>query len=133
MPHALPGKVGLVCLSLGGAICLGFGSMWPDLVAVDIVWYPATSVFHDIPGFVERVEVPVLMFAGESDDFRNCCLIETARAFSAASSTAHQPFEVVTYPNTNHDFIEGGSNYNPTSYKDALERTSAKLKAAFGE
>jgi dienelactone hydrolase len=133
MPNALPGKVALVCLSLGGAICLGFGSMWPDTVAVDIVWYPATSVFHDIPGFIARVKVPVLMFAGEADTFRNCCLIATAREFSAASSKASQPFEVVTYPGTNHDFIEGGANYNPTSYKDAMEKTAAKLKATFPE
>src|SRR5579862_4383127 len=68
MPHALPGKVALVCNSLGGAICLGYGSMWPDLVAVNIVWYPATNVFPDIPGFVARMKVPTLMFAGEKDN-----------------------------------------------------------------
>jgi dienelactone hydrolase len=43
------------------------------------------------------------------------------------------PFELVTYPNTGHDFIVGGSNYNPQSYKDALDRTAASLKAAFGD
>jgi dienelactone hydrolase len=90
-------------------------------------------VFKDIPGFVGRVKVPVLMFAGEADTFRNCCLIETARAFSAVASKASVPFEVVTYPKTNHDFIEGGANYNATSYKDAMERTAAKLKGAFVE
>ena len=39
-----------------------------------------------------------------------------------------QPFELITYPKTDHDFVEGGSHYNPQSYKDAFERTAAKLK-----
>jgi dienelactone hydrolase len=131
MPHALPGKVALVCNSLGGAICLGYGSMWPDLVAVDIVWYPATTVFPDVPGFVARMKVPTLMFAGEKDDADGgCCTIEKARAFASASASAPVPFEVVTYPNTNHDFIVGGEHYNAGSYKDAFARTLEKLKTA---
>lgn len=130
-PHGIPGKVALVCNSLGGAICLGFGSLWPDLVATDIVWYPATSVFQDVPGFVNRIKVPVLMFAGESDTYRNCCLITKAREFGAAATASHQPLELVTYPNTNHDFIKGGENYNATSYKDAFDRTAARLHTAF--
>jgi dienelactone hydrolase len=128
MPNALPGKVGLVGFSLGGGISLGFGSMWSDQVAVDIVWYPATSVFHDIPGFASRIKVPVLMFAGESDTYKNCCLIGTAHTIADAAAAANQPFELVTYPKTDHDFVEGGSHYNPKSYKDALDRTAAKLK-----
>ncbi len=132
MPHALPGKVALVGFSLGGGISLGFGSLWPDQVAVDIVWYPVTSVFHDIPGFVAKMKVPVLMFAGESDKYKNCCLIGTARTLADAAAVAKQPFELVTYPKTDHDFVEGGSHYNPQSYKDALDRTAAKLKEFLG-
>jgi len=128
MPHALPGKVGLVGFSLGGGISLGFGTMWPDQVAVDIVWYPATSVFKDIPGFAARMKVPVLMFAGESDTYKNCCLIGTAHTIADAAAAAKQPFELVTYPKTDHDFVEGGSHYNSKSYKDAFDRTAAKLK-----
>lgn len=131
MPHAMPGKVSLVCNSLGGAICLGFGSLWPDLVAADIVWYPATTPFADIPGFVGRMKVTTLMFAGEDDDAEGgCCTIDRARAFAAASASASVPFQVVTYPGTNHDFIVGGGNYNPTSYKDAFARMMDKLKSA---
>ncbi len=133
MPHALPGKVALIGLSLGGGICLGFGIMWPDQVAVDIVWYPATSTFHDVPGLANRIRVPVLMFAGESDTFQDCCLISTARALASAATAAHRPFELVTYPKTDHDFIEGGTHYNEKSYKDALNRTAARLKEVFGQ
>lgn len=132
MPHALPGKVALVGFSLGGGISLAYGTQWPDQVAVDIVWYPATSMFHDIPGFAGRLKVPVLMFAGESDKYRNCCLVETAHTLAAAAAAAGQPFELITYPKTDHDFVDGGNHYNPKSYKDALDRTAAKLKEFLG-
>jgi dienelactone hydrolase len=133
MPHAVPGKVALIGLSLGGGIALAYGSLMPNEVAVDIVWYPATGFFSRFPGFARRIRVPVLMFAGESDTYRDCCLISTARAIAAAAEAAKVPFELVTYPKTGHDFIVGGSNYNPKSYKDALDRTAARLKAAFGD
>ena len=133
MPHAVPGKVALLGLSLGGGLALAYGSLIPNEVAVDIVWYPATGFFSRLPGFARHIRVPVLMFAGESDTYRDCCLISTARALAAAAEAAHVPFELVTYPDTGHDFIVGGNNYNPKSYKDALVRTAARLKAAFGD
>jgi len=132
MPHALPGKVALIGLSLGGGLALAYGALMPNDVAVDIVWYPATGFFLRLPGFASRIRVPVLMFAGEADTYRDCCLITTARALAAAAVAAKVPFELVTYPKTGHDFIVGGSNYNPPSYQDALDRTAARLKAAFG-
>lgn len=132
MPHALPGKAALVGFSLGGGISLGFGVHWPDQVAVVIAWYPATKEFHDIPGFASRMQVPVLMFAGESDTYRKCCLIETAHSLADAATAAGKPFELITYPNTEHDFVEGGSHYNPKAYHDALDRTAAKLKEFLG-
>ena len=93
-PHALPGKVALVGISLGGGFSLALGSEWPDLVAVDIVWYPATGFAARQPGFVRRMSVPVLMFAGESDHFENCCLIETARAIESSAKANNAPFEL---------------------------------------
>jgi dienelactone hydrolase len=132
MPHALAGKVALVGFSLGGGISLGYGVHWPDQVAVVIAWYPATGMIRDIPGFASRLQVPVLMFAGEKDTFRNCCLIETARSLAAAATATGKPFELITYPKTEHDFVDGGSHYNPTSYKDAFDRTAAKLKESLG-
>jgi dienelactone hydrolase len=130
-PNALPGKVALVGVSLGGGFALAFGSRWPDLVAVDILWYPATGFVKRMPGFVQRITVPVLMFAGEADHYQDCCLIATARTMAAHATAAGVPFELVTYPGADHDFIKGGSNYNPSAYNDALDHTSARLKAAF--
>ncbi len=133
LPHALPGKVALVGVSLGGGFSLALGSDLPDLVAVDIVWYPATGFAARLTDFTRHISVPVLMFAGESDRFLNCCLIETARDIEAGAKANNAPFELVTYPGADHDFIKGGENYNPTAYHDALIRTAAKLKAAFGD
>ena len=130
-PHALPGKVALVGVSIGGGFSLALGSEWPDVVAVDIVWYPATGFASRLPGFARRMSVPVLMFAGESDHFENCCLIETARAIESSAKANNAPFELVTYPGADHDFIKGGRNYNPAAYADALNRTAVKLKEAF--
>jgi dienelactone hydrolase len=85
----------------------------------------------DVPGFVARMKVPTLLFAAASDSAGNgCCTIEKAREFAAASSSAPVPFQVVTFPNTDHDFIVGGEHYNATSYKDAFSQMADKLKSA---
>jgi dienelactone hydrolase len=100
-------------------------------VAVNIVWYPATGFANKFPGFANRITVPVLMFAGEADHYRDCCQIATARTLAAHAAAAGVPFELVTYPGVDHDFIQGGKNYNASAYHDALDRTAARLKAVF--
>ena len=133
MPHALPGKVALVGFSLGGGMALYYGTQWPDLVTGAVVWYPATTFIHDVPGFAGRLAVPVLMFAGESDTFRGCCLVGNARALAGAATTAGRPFELITYPHTDHDFVKDGAHYNPKSYADALQRTADRLNVYLGD
>jgi dienelactone hydrolase len=132
MPHALPGKVALVSFSLGGGLSLYYGTQWPDLVAGTVLWYPATTFIKDVPGFASRLSVPVLMFAGEKDTFRGCCLIGQAHTLADAATAAGKPFELVTYPKTEHDFVKGGSHYNAENYADALQRTAARLKVYLG-
>lgn len=124
-PHALPGKVALVGFSQGGGQVLYYGSQLSDLAAVVVAWYPETRSIRDLPGFVGLLRVPVLMFAGDNDYYAGCCVPQTAKAIATAA--AGRPFELVVYPNTKHDFIYGGANYNPTSYADAMQRTKAKL------
>ena len=51
--------------------------------------------------------VPVLMFAGESDHYMDCCLIGTARSLAADATAVNAPFELITYPGVDHDFITG--------------------------
>jgi dienelactone hydrolase len=133
MPHALPGKVALVSFSAGGGISLYYGTQWPEMVAGAVLWYPATFFIKDVPGFASRLKVPVLMFAGEKDTYKNCCRVETAHTIADAAKAAGQPFELVTYPKTEHDFVKGGSHYNGSSYDDAFQKTAAKLKEWLGD
>jgi dienelactone hydrolase len=131
-PHALPGKVAVVGFSLGGGISLFYATRLPDLVAGVVEWYPATKRIEDIPGFAGRLQVPVLMFAGEIDFYLGCCVIATARNLAAAAKAAGKPFELVSYPNTGHDFVYGAGHYNPQSYQDAFQRMGARLKDYIG-
>ncbi len=133
MPHALPGKVAVVGFSLGGGMALFYASHMPNSVAGVVAWYPLTSPIHDPARFVAGLKVPVLMFAGEDDNYKNCCLIKTARALAAAAANASgAPLELVTYPHTLHDFVLGGEFYNASSYSDALQRTAARLRQYLG-
>lgn len=128
--NVLPGKVGVVGFSLGGGQVLAFATSQQNTVAGVVVMYPLTRLFKDhIPAVVGRIQVPVLMLAGEADSYKDCCLIETARAIGAAAQAAHAPLELVTYPGDGHDFIdEDNRNYDAKTAADAWERTEAKLK-----
>ena len=128
MPHALPGKVGLVGFSAGGGIALAYAPSWDDQVAVLSAWYPSTRALIKVQSWASHMSVPVVMFAGEADTYQNCCLITKARELADAAGAANAQFELTTYPGTEHDFIVGGANYNPQPYKDALARTVAALK-----
>jgi len=124
-PHALPGKVALIGFSEGGGQVLFYGTQMPNSVGAVVAWYPVTRFIQDVPGFVGRLQVPVLMFAGANDYYAGCCVPQTAKTI--ASAAAGRPFELVVYPNTKHDFIYGGANYNPNAFADAMQRTKAKL------
>jgi dienelactone hydrolase len=134
MPHALPGKVALVGLSLGGGMSLYYGTQWPDLVSVAVLWYPANSFIHDIPGFVSRLKVPVLVFVGEQDHYRNdCCAAPADRTLAAASTAAGLSFQLITYLDADHDFIKGGDHYNAKDYADAFRRAADRLKRSMAQ
>jgi dienelactone hydrolase len=129
MPHALPGKVVLVGFSAGGGEAMYYASQWPDLVAGIIVWFPANSFIKNVPGFADRLQAPVLMFAGEKDHYRdNCCTANGARNLAAAAKAAGKPFELFTYDKAEHDFVRGGAHYNAAADTDAFQKTSYKLK-----
>ncbi len=133
--HALPGKVAVVGFSLGGGQALARAARMPDQVAGIVAMYPLTSFVEHPDRFVASLKVPVLMLAGEADTYKNCCLIETARGIAAAASAAqHQPpFELVTYPGADHDFIMPGRSYNGRASDDAWKRAEARLREYFAD
>jgi dienelactone hydrolase len=129
MPHALPGKVAIVGFSAGGGEAVIYATGWPDLVTGVIAWFPATSVIHNVPRWVDHLQVPVLLFAGEKDHYRdNCCTADSDRALAAAAKAAGKPVDLYTYPKAEHDFSRGGIHYNAEADADAFQKTADKLK-----
>jgi dienelactone hydrolase len=112
MPHALPGKVALVGFSLGGGESLYYRSQWADEV-----------------GFVDRLQVPVVVFAGGRDHFRDgCCTADDDSKLQDAAKSAGKSFDLTVYPEASHDFAKGALNYAAKAYGDALQRTADALK-----
>jgi dienelactone hydrolase len=133
MPHALPGKVVLVGFSLGAGMCLYFASQWPDLVAGEVLWYPMNNFIHDPPGFASRLKLPLLMFAGAKDHYHNgCCSADMDSQLAAASTAAGKSFQLIVYPDAEHDFVKGEDHYNPKLYADAFKRMGDALKIYMG-
>jgi dienelactone hydrolase len=134
MPHALPGKVVMVGFSLGGGMDLYYGSQWADLVIGGVLWYPANGFIQDVPGWAGRLQVPLLVFAGDRDHFRNnCCTADKDRTLSDAAKSADRRFELITYPDADHDFVKDGAHYNPRDYDDAFRHMAERLKVYFAE
>jgi len=133
MPHALPGKVALVGFSLGGGMDLYYGTQLTDDVAGVVVWFPANSFIKDVPGFANRVQVPLVVFAGGKDHFRdNCCTADRDTTLQQAAKSAGKSFELTVYADANHDFSKGGNNYNAKDYEDGLQYTADALKTFLG-
>jgi dienelactone hydrolase len=132
MPHALPGKVVLVGFSLGGGESLYYGSQMGDQVAGVIVWYPANAFIKNVPGFATRQQVPIVVFAGGKDHFRKgCCTADNDQTLADASKAAGKSFDLTVYPDADHDFVKGGTNYDANAYADAFKRTADALKSFF--
>jgi dienelactone hydrolase len=129
MPHALPGKVALVGFSLGGGEAMYYGAPWSDQVAGIVVWYPANAFIKNVPGFANRLAVPLVVFAGGKDHFRDgCCTAANDTTLQDASKAAGKSFDLTVYPDANHDFVKGGDNYNSKDYSDAFQKMADALK-----
>ena len=129
MPHALPGKVALVGFSLGGGMFLYFATPWSDLVSGAVLWYPENNFIHDVPGFVSRLKVPLLVLAGARDHYRDgCCTAAADNALATASTAVGKPFKLIVYPDAEHNFVKGEDNYRPKDYADAFKRMADSLK-----
>lgn len=131
-PHALPGKVGVVGYSLGGASALTYAARMPEFVATVVVAYPLTSFIKDPSDFVAKIKVPVQMFAGTADTYKDCCLIEMARRLADAAKASSPPMLTLhEYTAVGHGFnLATAARKDQPAGQDALERTIAQLKQA---
>lgn len=134
--NAIRGKVAVVGFSLGGGGALYSAASLKDSVSMVVAYYPYTRTWADnIDALVKHFKVPVLVLAGGFDRHKNCCLIESMRAMEASAKEKGIPFELVVYPDANHEFnLErhaGGKlnrDYRPDDASDAWRRTVEMLK-----
>jgi dienelactone hydrolase len=131
-PHGLPGKIALVGFSLGGGEQLYWGGQLPDQVAGIIVWFPANAFIKNVPGFGDRLQVPVVVFAGGKDHYRSgCCTADKDAALRDAAKAAGKSFDLTIYPDADHGFVKGDDHYNPKDHADAFAKTADALKTFF--
>jgi dienelactone hydrolase len=130
--HALPGKVGVVGYSLGGASALSYAARMPDLVSTVVVAYPLTEFIKDPSDFVAKMKVPVQMFAGTADTYKNCCMIDMARRLADAAKGSSPPVLMLhEYNGVGHGFnLPTAARKDQPAGQDAMQRTIAQLKQA---
>jgi pimeloyl-ACP methyl ester carboxylesterase len=126
--QAIPGKVAVIGLSLGGAAALLYGGPLKDQVSAIVAFYPALNrLTMDMKTLAAGLKVPVLVLAGERDNNDGCCMIDTMRALDAAPKTV--ALELVVYPNAGHGFNlhDPRFNYREEDAAEAWARTLAFL------
>lgn len=122
--NAVPGKVAVVGFSQGGGGAIAHAAVMPELVSAAVAYYPAISwAAKNIAALAERIKLPVLVLAGESDRYNNCCLIEHMHQLESAARKKQLPVELVVYPNTDHGFNLWGRAYRNDITQDAWRRT----------
>lgn len=131
-PKSIPGKVGVVGYSLGGASALTYAARMPDLVASVVAVYPLTSFIKDPSDFVAKIKVPVQMLTGTADTYKDCCLIGMARQLAEAAKATSPPMLALhEYNGVGHGFnLETAAVKDRTAGQDAMERTIANLTQA---
>lgn len=130
--RSLPGKVGVVGYSLGGASTLTYAARMPDLVATTVVAYPLTSFIKDPADFAAKTKVPVQILAGTADTYKDCCLIDTVRKLEAAAKASASPMITLhEYNGVGHGFnLPTAAVKDQAAGQDAMERTLVHLKRA---
>jgi dienelactone hydrolase len=126
-PEATPGKVAVVGFSQGGSGVLLHAVTMPELISAAIAYYPGTDWTKNLDAVAARIQIPLLVLAGERDRYKNCCVIESIRELEAAAKAKQIPLELIVYPYAGHGFNLSGSGYRGTDADDAWRRTSEML------
>jgi dienelactone hydrolase len=132
--NAKPGKVAVVGFSIGGGGALAYAESLPDMVAIVIAYYPATSFIAkvtDMKSFVGKFQVPLVAFAGAKDTYNNCCLLETIQSMRSDAQALGKSMDLVVYPDAQHNFIKGVT-YRSADADDAWKRTTSVLAQYLG-
>ena len=135
-PHAVPGKVGVVGLSLGGGDVLVYASTLPSLVAVAVAYYPNTKPIQNREDLVSRWAVPTLVFAGDKDNApeqAGCCMIDSIKTLASLAKERGAPFDLVVYPGAQHAFnLPVPQKFDRSATEDSWQRTLSALQQRLG-
>ena len=126
-PGGSPDKAMMIGFSQGGGGVLAHAVAMPDLLKAAVVYYPATAWSRNLPGLVSRIQIPLLILAGERDRYNNCCLVESMREIESLARERNIPLELVVYPNADHGFNLDGRAYRSDDTADAWRRTVEML------
>ena len=93
-------------------------------LSADTVFDFLTAFIKDPSEFVAKIKVPVQMFAGTADTYKDCCLIETARQLAdAAKGTATPMLALHEYNGVGHGFnLATAARKDQAAGQDAMER-----------
>lgn len=132
-PQVRSRKAAFVGYSLGGWLVIAHANRMPDIASAAVAYYPSTFRAGEPVAFLKSpvVAVPTLMLAGVRDTYMNCCVIERARAMTAAAAELGAPWQLVEYPQADHGFVLPAypQVYRPQDAADALRRAHAHLLA----
>jgi dienelactone hydrolase len=133
-PKAVPGKIAVIGSSLGGGAALTYAARMPDQVAAVVAYYPYTAFIQNDATFAGQIKVPTLILAGAKDSWKNCCMIDKARALAAASpQSGGQPLiSLVEYALADHAFNQQGPFFRQIDATDAQGRAVAFLRKYMG-
>jgi dienelactone hydrolase len=82
-----------------------------------------------VPGFASRLKVPVLVFAaGKNSSRTDCCSTELDSKLAAAATEAGKQFQLIVYPDSDLDFVNGGEHANPRDYSDSFKRAAEMIQ-----
>jgi dienelactone hydrolase len=124
---ALPGKAAVIGFSQGGGGAILHASTLRDQVSMVVAYYPAVSWSPSMEWLASRIQLPVLILAGEKDHYNACCLVESMRGLESAARARKAPLELVVYPQAEHAFTLNLGNYRTEDAEDAWRRTRAML------
>ena len=114
----------------GGGDAIVHASTMRDLVSVVVAFYPGTRFIPDKEALIDRWTVPTLVFAGDADNYENCCNKETIRKMASYAEDRGAPFERVVYPGAQHAFLT--DHYKPDAAADSWQRTVVALNQHVG-
>ena len=111
---------------------MSYAARMPDLVATVIVSYPLTSFIKDPADFVSKIKVPVTMYAGTADTYKDCCLIDKARQLAEAAKSVVPPMLTLhEYNGVGHGFnLPNAARADIAAGQDAMARTITQLRQA---